>query len=251
MATAAPGHLQPGEAEQAENEDGVKDDVRYGAHKLRAHGQRGPAGGLQQPLKAELAENADGAAKADGSVPCAVLHDSGLAAGLKLEEGPGEENADQGKDNKVAQGQKNTGVGGFIGHVLPLFAQGAGQQRVNADSGAAAEGDHQILQGEGQRDRVEGVLAELGHENTVNHIVKSLHQHGDHHGNRHTGQQPSNGRTPILFSCSSAPAVFCVFMRFKIPFFSCASRKRTRPFSRAFQVLDFTVTSSVRRWQAG
>ena len=34
------------------------------------------------------------------------------------------------------------------------------------------------------------------------------------------------GRTPILFSCSAAPAVFCVFMRFKIPFFFMRFQKK-------------------------
>ncbi len=76
VAMAAPATSSRGQAEQAENQDGVKDDVDDGAHQLRAHGEHGPASGLQQPLKAELAEHADRAAQADGRILRAVVHDA-------------------------------------------------------------------------------------------------------------------------------------------------------------------------------
>ena len=61
-------------------------------------------------------------------------------------------------------------------------------------AGACAEGDHQVLQGEGQGHGIQGILADLCHEHAVHHIVAGLDQHGDHHGDRHVGQQPSDGQ---------------------------------------------------------
>ena len=153
------------------------------------HGQGGAAGGLEQPLKAELAEDADGEPQADGGVVHAVVHDDLLPAGLQLEEGPGEEDADQGEHHEVAQGQEDAGVGGLVHHLLVLLPQGPGEQGVDAHGGAGAEGDHQVLQGEGQGHGVQGILAELGHEDAVHHVVEGLDQHGDHHGDGHAGQQ--------------------------------------------------------------
>ena len=91
------GHLHPGQAEPAEDQDGVQHDVDEGTGKLGAHGQERAAGGLQQPLKAELAENTDGAAQADGGVIHAVVDNHLFSPGLQLKEGPGEEDADQGE----------------------------------------------------------------------------------------------------------------------------------------------------------
>ena len=54
------GHAHPGCAAQSKDQNGVHDDVDDGAQQLGAHGQTGTAGGLQQPLKAELAENTHG-----------------------------------------------------------------------------------------------------------------------------------------------------------------------------------------------
>ena len=60
VATASAGHAHPGCAAQSKDQNGVHDDVDDGAQQLGAHGQTGTAGGLQQPLKAELAENTHG-----------------------------------------------------------------------------------------------------------------------------------------------------------------------------------------------
>ena len=40
------GHLQPGQAEVAENQNGVQNDVDNGPGSLTEHGVKGPAGGL-------------------------------------------------------------------------------------------------------------------------------------------------------------------------------------------------------------
>ena len=94
-----PGHPQLGRAEEAEDEDGVQDDVDEGPQDLGAHGQVGAAGGLEQPLKGELAEQADGAAQADLAVGGAGGDDL-LYVGLQQEEGVGEEDAQHTEDHE-------------------------------------------------------------------------------------------------------------------------------------------------------
>ena len=162
------------------------------------------------PLKAELAEDADGAAQADGGILRAVFHDHLFPASLKLEKGAGEENADQRENHEVAQGQEDAGVGSLVRHVLLLFTQRAGKQGIDAHGGAAAKGDHQVLKRKCEGHGIQGILTELGHENAVHNVVQRLHQHGDHHGNGHACQQPAdrqNAHLVLLYSC--ACGVFC------------------------------------------
>ena len=186
------GDLQPGSAEEAEDEDGVQGDVQQGAQHLGAHGEMGPAGRLQQALKRKLAEQADGAAQADPAVAGAVVHDLRHVS-LHPEECMGEEDPDETEHSKGAEGQEDAGVGGLVCLVLLLGPQGAGEQGVHTHGGARADGDHQVLQGEGQGDGGQGVLTQPGHEDAVHDVVQRLDQHGDHHGHRHAGQQSADG----------------------------------------------------------
>ena len=187
------GDPQPGHAAQTEDKDGVQHDVDDGADHLGGHGQDGPAGGLEQALKAELAEKTHGEPQADAGVGGAHLHDLRHALSLGHEKRPGEENADQGERHGVAQGQENARARRPVGHLLLLFPQGAGQQGVDAHGGARAHGDHQVLEGERQTHGVQGVFADAGDEYAVHHVVQGLHQHGEHHGDRHAGQQAADG----------------------------------------------------------
>lgn len=53
------GHAQLGKAQQAEDQDGVEDDIDQRAHQLADHGQMGLARGLKHPLiKMEIKQNA-------------------------------------------------------------------------------------------------------------------------------------------------------------------------------------------------
>lgn len=194
------GHTQARGAEKTEDKDGVQDDVGQGAQKLGTHGQVGAAGGLQQPLKGELAEDADGAAQADLGVDGAGGYNLRYV-GLELEEGAGEKYPNDAEENEGAQSQKDAGVGGLVRFVLLFCAQGPGEQGVHAHGGARADGDHQVLQGKGQGDCGQGVLTEPGDENAVYHIVQGLDQHGDHHGDSHAGQQPPHRLDAHLVFC--------------------------------------------------
>ena len=186
------GHLHAREAKEAENQNGIKNDIDDRAHQLGHHGKAGAACGLEQALKAQLAEKAEGAGQADGGVVRAVVHNL-HHVGLRQEERPGEREADDGKDHKAAQGQEDAGVGRLVHHLLVFLAQRAGEHGIHADSRTNAHGNGEILQGEGQRNGVEGILADPRHEDAVHHIIKGLHHHGDHHGDRHAGKQPADG----------------------------------------------------------
>ena len=82
------------------------------------------ARGLQQPLKAQLAEKAQGADQADGGIVGAVVHNLGHV-GLGQEEGPGQEQTHQGEDHEITQRQEDAGVGRLVHHLLVFLAQRA------------------------------------------------------------------------------------------------------------------------------
>ena len=109
--------------------------------------------------------------------------------GLELEKGTRQQGAKHGKGDIGAQGEKDAHVGHPVGGVLVLGPQGTGDQGVDAHAGAAGHGDHQGLEGKGQGDGGQGVLADLGHKDAVHDVVQGLDQHGDHHGDGHAEKQ--------------------------------------------------------------
>ena len=115
-----------------------------------------------------------------------------------MEEGAGEGQAHQGKGQGGDQIEEDAGIGGLIRRVLFLLPQGPGEQGVHAYAGTAADGEHEVLQGEGQGDGVQGVLSKFRHPEAVHHVVQSLKEHGGHHGQGHGGQKPSHGHDAHL-----------------------------------------------------
>ena len=129
----------------------------------------------------------------------AVLDDlgsgSGVRAGLELhgERPVGAEDREQQERDKAAESQEDAHVGGRIGPVKALLAEGTGEQRVHTDAGTGTDRDHQVLQRKCVGDCGERVLAEPRDENAVHNIVEGLHQHGNHHGKRHTDDELLDG----------------------------------------------------------
>ena len=185
------GNLHARKAEPAEDENRVQNDVDDRAGDLRVHRKLRPPGRLQQPLEAELRENADRRAKADRGVARAVVHDL-LHICLREEEGARERQAQHAEDCEIAEHQEDGRVGRAVDEVVPLCTQSSGQQCVCADGRAASEGNHQILQWESQRDGAQRVFIQLRDIDAVDNVIKCLHQHRDHHGNRHVGKKLSN-----------------------------------------------------------
>ena len=52
-----------------------------------------------------------------------------------------------------------------------MFAQALGQQGADTNTGTGRDRDHQVLHGEGERNRIERILAQLGNKNAVYYIV--------------------------------------------------------------------------------
>lgn len=189
------GYPHFGEGTDAEDEDRVQNNIDDGAQSLGEHGLDGPSGGLEETLHGDFQEDAEGKGGADGEVDGARLNDD-AAVGLEGEVDPGDGKAQHQEDQIAQSGQKEGVFGGAVGHIEILFAQTAGEQGVDADGGTHCHGDHQVLIGEGQRDSGQGVLADLGHKDTVHYIVKGLDEHGDHDGQRHGEDQSSDGHCP-------------------------------------------------------
>ena len=189
------GHAHVGEGSQAEDEHRVHDDVDQGPHALGDHGIEGPAGGLEQPLEGDLHKDAHGQAAADAQIGRPVPGD--LRRGvLQQEKGLGKDQGGHGEDQGAEQAQQDPVLRRPVHRVLILGPQAAGEQGVDAHAGTHGHGDHQVLKGEGHADCGKGVLAELGHEVAVHHVVKRLDQHGDHHGQGHGQDQPLDGHGP-------------------------------------------------------
>ena len=164
----------------AEDEDGVQHNIDHGAHQLVDHAVLGAAGGGQQLFhhgrdKQALAEDA-----ADGQIAHALLNDSRIL-GLGLKIGPHAGKADDHKHQAAANRQEDAVLRGPVGQILIFLTQALGQQGIDAHAGAHAHRNHDVLERESQRDGRQGVLAHVGDENGVHHVVQGLHQHGDHH----------------------------------------------------------------------
>ena len=206
-----PGDAHGGEGSEAENEQGVQDQVDDGAQALREHGVNGFSGGLEQPLKADLKHHAHRGHGNDGEVSVAVGDDLGHV-GLEGHESPGEKAAQQGKSRPGAEGQKDAVDGGLVGCVKIFFSQALGQQGVDAHPGPHAHRDHQVLGGKGQAHGGEGIFADVGDEHAVHHVVEGLHQHGNHHGQGHGNEKPTHGHDAHLVFrrltglCAHAPS---------------------------------------------
>ena len=193
------GNAELGEAEEAEDHDRVKDDVDDRASGLADHAQLGAAGGLQESLEVHLEEETKRHACDDGEVCVAVFDDfggcGGIRAGFELhgERPVGAKDREQQERDKAAEGQEDAHIGGCVGPVEALLAEGTGEQRVHTDTGTGTNCDHEVLQGESIGDRGERVLTKSCYENTVYDIVEGLHQHGNHHGKRHTDDELFDG----------------------------------------------------------
>ena len=171
-----------------EDEDRIQNDVDDCADQLADHAQVGAAGGRQQLFAHRLLKQTQTEHAADGQIPDALLGDLHILR-LRIEIGSHAGQAEDQKDRKAAQCQKNAVFGGLVGALLIFLAQTLGQQGVDAHAGADAHGDHDVLQRERQRNGGQGALADVGHENRVHHVVEGLHQHGYHHRHAELDEQ--------------------------------------------------------------
>ena len=172
----------------AKDEDGVQNDVHHGTHQLADHAQVGAAGSGQQLFAHGLGEKAQTEDAAHRKILDALLRNSRIT-GLCIEIGLHAGKANDEEHHEAAQRKKDAVFRRGIGAALVLFAQTFGQHGVHAYAGAHAHSDHHILQREGEGHSGEGAFTHMGHEHRVHHVVKRLHQHGDHHGHAQLDQQ--------------------------------------------------------------
>ena len=172
----------------AKDEDRVQNDVHHCTHQLTDHAQVGAAGSGQQLFAHSLGEKAQTEDAAHRKILDALLRNSSIT-GLCIEIGLHAGKANDEEHHEAAQRKKDAVFRRGIGAALVLFAQAFGQHGVHAYAGAHAHSDHHILQREGEGHSGEGVFTHMGHEHRVHHVVKRLHQHGDHHGHAQLDQQ--------------------------------------------------------------
>ena len=185
-------HPQLWEAQQAEDEDGVKDDVENGAGKLGKHGVEGIPGRLQDLFKHAL-ENEENTGH-----PYIIEVGAGIVIDLRIRVEHGDQlgrkqGEQQPKGRAAEQGQEFSMGSGLVGVLLAFFPQATGHQGIDAHAGAYGHRHDQHLIGEYQGYGGEGVFADTGYENAVHDIIHSLHQHGHHHGKGHLQYQGTDG----------------------------------------------------------
>ena len=182
------------------DKDGVQDNIQDRAGKLNKHGLEGPSGGLEQPLTEDLGKNTYRKDTADAGVGNAALHRL-PDAGLHLIIGPYSKEAEQHKNRRTHQRQKDAlscrPVSGFL--ILP--PQTLGQQGVDTDTHAHGKANLHILHREGQGQGRHGTLRHLGHIHAIHNVVQRLHQHRNNHWKRHVDQQLPHGHNAhfVLF----------------------------------------------------
>ena len=171
---------------------GVQDDVDDGPGALGDHAVEGAACGLEQPLQHDLGKAGGGQAGHDGQVVPAEVLDRGV---IDLDDivPSGEEQAEHDEEQGAEQDQQDAGQPHLVGPLPVAGPQGPREQGPHAYAQAHRDGDHQVLDREGQPHGGEGVLADMGDEDAVYDVVQGLDQHGQHHRQGHGDQQTGNG----------------------------------------------------------
>ena len=199
--------LHTRQAEVAEDQDGVENDVDDCAGALRNHGIRSAAGRLQETFKKKFSENAEGRDTDHADVIHAIgnglrLRRQGAHVRLRAE------NAEQHAQQHAAGRQQQAVERGGVDLLGIALAQCAGEQRVDAHGHARGHADHDILHWERQRDSGQRVVVHVRDardEHAVHDVVKRLHQHGKRHRQRH-GQKELSHREHahfVFFQCTT------------------------------------------------
>ena len=173
---------------QAEDEDGVQDDVAHAAEDQRHHSHLHAAHGLEHLLKGQRRHVDGGKQEDDGGVGDAGC-DQVFIAGEPAQKAGHDGNADKGDEDAVHQAQRHAVGGGGLGFFVVARAKVQRDHGIDADAKADGNGVGKVLDGEHQRQGRHGVFADAGHKQAVHDVVQAVHQHGDDVGQRHGHQQ--------------------------------------------------------------
>ena len=185
-------------AQQAENHDGVKDDVHHSTDDERNHRQHRITHGLQKPLAVGLQKDAP----AEHEVHRKIFPAKLLQFRVVRQCGGdliGKQQPHQCKHQRGSQHQKQAGGGGTAGFLRLFLPQLAGEQSVQTNGSAHADGDHQKLDGIHKGSGGQGSFGQPCHKDTVHNIVQRLDEQRQHQRHGHRVQQGRMGISASLF----------------------------------------------------
>ena len=168
-----------GQPAQAEDHNGIEDNIDDSTYALDVHGDKGLAGSLQHTLGSNFHKDADGTDADNGEVFCTILGYEGGNPFLHGEVEMGAKGPEQCKYDCGADGKQQAHIGYFFRPFAVLLPQSTGKQGIHTNTGAGGKGNHEVLNGEGQRYGSEGIFADAGNKNAIYNIIESLNKHGD------------------------------------------------------------------------
>ena len=186
------GNAHGGHRAQAEDQDGVQQDVAHAAEHQRHHGHLHAAHSLEHLFKGQRGHIDGGKQEHDGGVGDAGGHKA-LVGGEPAQKARHDCNAHHRDDHAVQQAEHHAVGGGDLGLFAVARTQVQGDHGVDADTKADGDGVGKVLDGVYQREGGHGVLADLRHKQAVHDVVQGVDQHGDHVGQRHGQQQRQHG----------------------------------------------------------
>ena len=173
---------------EAEDEDGVQQDVADTARDEGDHGELHPAHGLEELLKGEAGHVHGSEQEDDGGVGHAH-GDDGAVGGEPGQEAGHDSGSRQRAEDAVEHREGHAVGGGGVRPVVVACAPVEGDEGVDAYAEADGNGVHEVLDGEHKGEGRHGLLVDLGHEEAVHDVVQRVHQHGDDVGQSHRHQQ--------------------------------------------------------------
>ena len=179
-------------AQQAENHDGVKDDVHHSTDDERNHRQHRVTHSLQKPLAVGLQEDAP----AEHEVHREIFPAKFLQFRVVRQCGGdliGKQQPHQCKHQRGSQHQEQAGGGGTAGFLRLFLPQLAREQSVQANGSSHTNGDHQKLDGIHKGSGGQGCFRQACHKDTVHNIVQRLDEQRQHQRHRHGVEQGADG----------------------------------------------------------
>ena len=177
-----------GERSQTEDQQRIQNNIGQAAQAQTHHGHLHTTDCLENLFKCQVCVDYNGKAKHNAPVAHPqVNHRPVLGKCLQKQRNDG--NTHTGEQHPVHQRPQHTLRGCLVRALLLSGTQIQSDHCADPHAKADGNGVDQILQGIHQGQRRHSVLADAGHKVAVYNIIKGVHQHGEHHGQRHRGNQ--------------------------------------------------------------
>ena len=179
---------EPGKSEKSEDEDRIKDDVDHTAHAQQIHGDLHFSDPLEDLLKCDLQQCAEGKAEHNVCIVAGVLQYYRIIR-EKRQERSGDKDPCKDEEDAVEHGQRDAERGGAVRFLLIAGSKMNGYGGADPHPDAYGNRDDGVLERVSERDRSQRICPQPGYIDAVHDIVKRLDQHGEHHRNRHGDQK--------------------------------------------------------------